>query len=500
MDWGIDPDRVSEIAQIIRGRRFSAADAEKLTLAIVGGAGEHADSPLWDMTQILLALGTLARQPRMPPRDAAIACLLDESGLLIGPLRRGKAAEHGRVAIRSDAEGITLASEGEPRVYGWGRVKRAMGLADFLFNSPFVDPAAGGGVDALRQALDHLFEAEGDLTAISKRAVQAPARYMRAWRKRYLPLQAFADLIRHREAFLAETSLAEAKRVRQLGHDDIFDLWRFALDRGETWSFTRYVEKLAALQREERTDIDRRAFLAPVAMDAMVVGEPSENPEAAIIAWLDREEEPDAPDPPIVEAADDAEEERFTDRTMSALNALPDAPKLLTKEERRQAAAALALLPLAHEQPRTLLRAVGVAPWENRLVEATRRGKADGDAAELDYRLVSSVLRMLDQRLGELILIGLCLSGGAGAGSAEGARTLKKWRHDRASFRLEDAELAQTFASIGGDLRVVANALKRILQQAGRLEASADLDELARADAARFAAVFAVRYQLKVRM
>ncbi len=174
MDWGIDPDRVSEIAEIVRNRRFSAADAEKLMLAIVGGAGEHADSPLWDMAQVLLALGLLARQPRLPPRDAAIACLLDESGLMVGPLKRGKEAKHGAMVVRSGAEGLTLASLGEPRVYGWGRVKRALGLADFLFNSPFVDPAAGSGVDALRQSLDQLFQEDGDLNALSKRAVQAP--------------------------------------------------------------------------------------------------------------------------------------------------------------------------------------------------------------------------------------------------------------------------------------------------------------------------------------
>ena len=248
----------------------------------------------------------------------------------------------------------------------------------------------------------------------------------------------------------------------------------------------------------------RRAFLAPVSADGMTVGEPSESPEAAIIAWLDREEEPDLPDPPIVERPEGEEgeddEERFTDRTMSALNALPDAPKLLTKEERRQAAAALALLPVAHEQPHTLLRAVGVAPWENRLVEATRRGRMDGQSAGLDYDGVAGDLTALDQRLGELILIGLALAGGAGACGAEGAKILKKWRHDRASFRIGDAELAQTFTTIEHDLRVVANALKRILQQTGRLAAHAQLGRLASADEARFAAVFAERYQVKVRM
>jgi hypothetical protein len=496
MDWGIDPERVAEIAEIIRNRRFAAADAEKLMLAIVGGAGEHADSPLWDMAQILLGLGALARAPRLPPRDAAIACLLDESGLMTGPLKRGREASHGPIAIRSDAEGLRLSSGGEPRLYGWGRVKRALGLADFLFNSPFVDPAAGSGVDALRQALDQLFAGDGDLNALSKRAVQAPARYMRAWRKRYLPLQAFAELIRHREAYLAER-----KDGRDLGPDAILELWRFALSRGETWSFTRYAEKLAALTREERTDVDRRAFLSPVSVETMVTGEPSEDPEAAIIAWLDRNRDEDGePEPPVDAQEDESEdgEERFTDRTMAALAALPDQPKLLTKEERRQAAAALALLPLAHEQPLTLLRAVGVAPWENRLVEATRRGGGECQQGQLDYPGVAAETKALDGRFGELILIGLCLAGGAGA--AEGARVLKKWRHDRASFRLEDAELAQTFASIARDLRVVAGALKRILQQQGRLAAGADLGQLASADEARFAAVFAERYQLKVRM
>ncbi len=47
---------------------------------------------------------------------------------------------------------------------------------------------------------------------------------------------------------------------------------------------------------------------------------------------------------------------------------------------------------------------------------------------------------------------------------------------------------------------MVANALKRILQQTGRLAAHAQLGQLASADEARFAAVFAERYQVKVRM
>ncbi len=80
MDWGIDPERVAEVAEIIRNRKLPAADAEKVVLAIVGGGGENVDQPLWDMAQILFCLGHLARQPRLGPRDAATACLARRDG------------------------------------------------------------------------------------------------------------------------------------------------------------------------------------------------------------------------------------------------------------------------------------------------------------------------------------------------------------------------------------------------------------------------------------
>jgi hypothetical protein len=498
MDWGIDPDRVAEVAEIIRNRRLSVADSEKVILAIVGGGGENVDQPLWDMAQILFCLGHLTKQPRMGPRDAATACLLDETGVLTAPLKRAvKTVEAGAFRITCGPEGVAAQSlEGE-RSFAWSRVRRAMAIGDFLFNSPFTDPGSGTGVDALRLSLDTLFLENTSLTDLSKRAVQAPARYMRAWRKKYLPLQAFADLIRHRETFLSERN--RNREGRGLDAEDIFELWRLALGRGETWSFARYVEKLAALIREERTDSERRAFLQPVAIDSMVTGEPSDDPEEAIIAWLDRiEEAPAAINDNLPEPQDpvhDPDAPEFEERTLAALNALPELPKVLTKEERRQAAGIFALTPLCHEQPLTLLRAVQAAVWENRLVEASRRGAVDTRGGGFDYGSELDGMRVLDQRFGELVLMALHLGSPDAAGAAgEGAKILKKWRHDRSSFRMEDAKLAQSFTIMGHDLRVTAQALRRVLQQLGRLSAAGDLAALSAADEARFGQVFAERY------
>jgi hypothetical protein len=500
MDWGIDPERVAEVAEIIRNRKLPASDAEKVILAIVGGGGENVDQPLWDMAQILFCLGHLTKQPRMGPRDAATACLLDESGMFTAPVRRaGKTVEEGAFKIAGGPEGVSVKSPEGERSFAWSRVKRAMAIGDFLFNSPFTDAGAGTGVDALRLALDTLFLDNPSLTDLSKRAVQGPARYMRAWRKKFLPLQAFADLIRVRESYLAERS--RTREGRGLDAEDVFELWRLALHRGETWSFARYVEKLAALIREERTDAERRAFLQPVAIDALVTGEPSEDPEAAIIAWLDRDEDgppaainDNAPEP--VDVEDDPDAPAFEERTLAALNALPEIPKVLTKEERRQAAAIFALNPLCHEQPLTLLRAVQAAVWENRLVEASRRGSAEARGGAFDYAAEVDGVKALDQRFGELILMALHLAsaGTAGGAAEEGAKLLKKWRHDRSSFRMEDAKLAQSFTTMGHDLRVTAQALRRVLQQLGRLAATGDLIALSNADEVRFGQVFATRY------
>jgi hypothetical protein len=499
MDWGIDPERVAEVAEIIRNHKLPAAEAEKVVLAIVGG-GDNVDQPLWDMAQIMFCLGHLARQPRMGPRDAATACLLDETGVFTAPLRRAaKSLDVGSFKIACGPEGVSVTSPEGERSFAWSRVKRAMALGDFLFNSPFTDPGAGSGVDALRLALDTLFLDNPSLTDLSKRAVQGPARYMRAWRRKYLPQQAVADLIRIRESYLSERS--RTREGRSLDAEDVFELWRLALGRGETWSFGRYVEKLAALIREERTDVERRAFIQPAAIEGLLTGEPSEDPEAAIVAWLDREDEAPPPAfndnlPEPRDAAEDMNDPAFEERTLSALNALPEVPKVLTKEERRQAAQIFALTPLCHEQPLTLLRAVQAAVWENRLVEATRRGSIDIRAGGFDYPSEVGAMKALDQRFGELILMALHLAdtGAAGGTAHEGAKLLKKWRHDRSSFRVEDAKLAQSFAMMGHDLRVTAQAMRRVLQQLGRLAAAGDLVALSNADEARFGQIFATRY------
>jgi hypothetical protein len=81
-----------------------------------------------------------------------------------------------------------------------------------------------------------------------------------------------------------------------------------------------------------------------------------------------------------------------------------------------------------------------------------------------------------------------------GAAAEEGGKILKKWRHDRSSFRMEDAKLAQSFAMMGHDLRVSAQAMRRVLQQLGRFAASGDLAALSASDEALFGEVFATRY------
>ncbi|MGL5113781.1 MAG: hypothetical protein ACRC7G_08420 [Beijerinckiaceae bacterium] len=492
-DWGIDPERVQDIAEIVRNRRLPVADAEHFALAIVGGAGQHADSALWEMGQVLLGVGFLLKDQRMAPRDAAIAALLDESGLFIGTLKRGKSLTVEGFTIAAGPSGLSIDGGGEARQFAWSRVRRALAMADFLFNSPQADPAAGPGLDALRDALDHLFLGEGDLTQRSKRAVQAPARFMRGWRKRYLPLQAFAEMIRCREAYLAEQK--RTRTGRDLAADDVLTLWHFALAQGETWSFARYVERLAALVRAERADGDRRAFMQPAALDATPGFEPSSNPEEAIIAWLDRTPTALDPDEPEDEPEDTEETEGLApggSRALAALARLPSEPKVLNGEERRVAAEALAILPLAHEQPPTWLRVGAVAPWENRLVEASRRGTAQVAAAALDYAGCIAALADLDRRLGELILIALYLDGTQAEG--EGAKLLKRWRHDRASFKVEDAKLAQSFARMERDLRATAGSVRRILRQAESHAAARDLPAMAATDHVFFAAAFAGRY------
>lgn len=513
MDWGIDPARVAEISTIASSRRFSARDTEKFVLAITGSGSENADLPLWDMLQVLFSLGALTASPRMPARDAAIGCMLDESGILLRPLRQEGPVRTvlAGATIEASAAEIVLCygagkGEAKTRSFSWSRVRRALGLADFLFAAE-ADERSEGGLVALRTALDAVFALSSFDEEGMKRAVQEPARFMRSWRRRHLPLLAFADLIRQREAFLNASGRRE--RQREFDPDDLVSLWSFALLHGETWSFARFAERFSALIREERSSVGRRDFMAPASIETLMARQPSENPEEALIAWLDHQailgeletDEPEEDDEPEEEDEDGVVRERV----YTALMRLPAEPKFLNKEEREAIGRALAILPLAHEQPLTLVRSRAVAPWENRLVEASRRiagsnrGQVDQSPEPFDYAGIGAALAALGRRLDELLLIGNALEAIEGpqsdAAMAEGQKLLRRWRHDRASFRIDDAKLALIFARHGGALRTVAAALHRINRQQKRFGETTDLVAQAASDEARFTDVFSQRYQ-----
>lgn len=159
--------------------------------------------------------------------------------------------------------------------------------------------------------------------------------------------------------------------------------------------------------------------MAPASIDSLMARQPSENPEEALIAWLDHQALLGELEPEDVEEDDEPEEEDedgvVRERVYAALMRLPAEPKFLNKEERESIGRALALLPLAHEQPLTLVRSRAVAPWENRLVEASRRiagsnrGQVDQSPEPFDYAGIAAGLAALGRRLDELLLIGNAL-------------------------------------------------------------------------------------------
>eukprot|EP01042_Synura_sphagnicola_P033941 gene33941-43545_t len=178
MDWGIDPARVAEISTIASSRRFSARDTEKFVLAITGGGSENADLPLWDMLQVLFSLGALTANPRMPARDAAIGCMLDEGGILLRPLRQEGPVRTvlAGATIEASAAEIVLSYGGKgdvkTRSFSWSRIRRALGLADFLFAAE-ADERSEGGLVALRTALDATSREKDSRMRVQKQECQS---------------------------------------------------------------------------------------------------------------------------------------------------------------------------------------------------------------------------------------------------------------------------------------------------------------------------------------
>lgn len=533
MDWGIDPERVRELTAVAQARRLSARETELFAVQITGG-GANADIPLWDMLTVLFALGHLSGDPgqdtrrnsRQTPRDWALTCLFDQSEMSLQALRRAGTrsltAAGARIACGPAGVEVAYAAragdEGPPRSFGWPRIRLALALADFLFGSAAPKQGLPDGLGALSIGLDAVFDAGVFDHALLKRAIQEPARFMRGWRRRHLPLQAFADLVREREAFLA--ARGRTRVGRDLDADDALALWSFTREREATWTYARFLEKLAALAREERQGAGRRGFIDAMSMDDLAGAEPAHDPEEALLAWLDMargqlgqtspEPQPAPPShppalhPPAGGNPYDEEQdgpELAEERSVLALLQLPDAPKFLTGEQRQQIAALLGLMPLAHDLPLALLRAQATRDWENRLIEATRRGTGGGrgpvDTAPppFDYRGEVEGLAAHAERLRQLVLAGAAL-GAAGpldADRQEGLAILRKLQRDRASFRLEDGELAQIFTEAQGALLTVSRTLRQIARRGQAFAARVDLQRQGRDDQTAFINILARR-------
>jgi hypothetical protein len=520
MDWGLDPERIAELNAIAEGRRFSARETEAFVLNIAGG-GAQADIPLWDLLTVLFALGALTAQPRMGPRDAAIGCLLDQSESLFRPLRgaAGKRAEAAGARASAGPAGLELAFAGSgdapPRAFAWSRIRMCLALGDFLFMSGSPKAGQPDGLGALSIALDVVFGADRFDEGVLKRAIQEPARFMRAWRRRHLPLQAFADLVREREAWLAARGRTRVNR--DLDADDILSLWGESRAAGATWTYARFLEKLACLAREERMGAGRRSFMDAASIDDLAGFEPSSNPEDALLEWLDLARSGVAQDaglPPspaeAIAANDDGGgdgpyeiehdgPELAEERSVLALAQLPEQPKMLTGEQRAQIAAVLGLMPLAGELPLAVLRAQSTREWENRIIEASRRGAGraavDTSPPTFDYAGEIAGLSAHHERLAQLVSIGVSLGapGPLNADRAAGEAALRKMQRDRASFRIEPAELALIFARSQGQLLTVSRALREVARRAEAFGERHDLNRRQREDQALFASILAMR-------
>lgn len=520
VDWGIDPKGVSELNAVAQARRFSARESELFVLAVTGG-GANADIPLWDLLTIAFALGWLTSKGRYGPRDAALNCLLDQTEAPLLGLRRGQeiAVDAAGARIVGGPRGLDVTFAGDDgsatRSFAWSRVKMCLGLGDFLFMSASPKQGQPDGMSSLNVALDAVFGSRVFDQQLLKRGIQEPARFMRAWRRRYLPLQAFAELVRHREAFLAERSRTQANR--DLDADDVLALWSFSRARGATWPYARFLEKLASLVREERQSAGRRSFMDAASLDDLAGHEPFHNPEDAILEWLDLSraqisagiEPSPAPEARLPKPANDAglpadnpyvEEdgpELAEERSVLALMQLPENPKFLTGEQRQQIANVLCLQPVAYDLPLALLRAQATREWENRLVEATRRAAGSGRAGVntaapvFDYKTELETIGEHAERAGQLVQVGFAL-GAPGAIRPDrelGLAVLKKLQRDRASFRLEQTELAQIFTEVQGPLLTVSRALQQITRRGDAFAARTDLARQARIDQGAFATI-----------
>jgi hypothetical protein len=516
MQWGMDPARVAELKAIAEARRFSVRETERFVLAITGTA--QADMPLWDLLVILFALGHLAATPRMAPRDASIACMLDEGGHCFAPLRRAvhqpRSVLGATIAAGPASLDITFAdaagdAQGSSRSYAWSRVRLCLALGEVISMAQLPDTLVGGtprdGMTVVAEALSQIFEAPRFGHALLKQAIKGPARFMRGWRQAYLPLQAYAELVRAREAWLALVGRGHATRT--LDSDDVLALWRFTRQRGATWTYARFLEKLSSLLREERMQAARRGFMAAGSLDdlsdAALGSTQPDLDEAALLATLDGTGEAEAVEPaagPAGQSGDGEPPLLAEEPALLALLALPAEPKLLTGEQRARLAATLCLLPLAAELPLTLLRANASRNWENRLVEASRRRGATGVRAAVDtapptfdYAGELVALSVQETQTTQLVDIAELLTQAMPSGPRHDAAAahLQKLQRDRASLRLPLAELALILARHHGGLLLVRRAMNRIHRSAQAFGVRHDLQAQALADQHWFSLVLA---------
>lgn len=446
-DW--HQGTIDDVRQLVEERHLALPTGRFLTKAIAGEIRPNRDAPLWDLANVLYALGHAARGRGETPVDAIEAALFDRRRVTTTYLTSLFDGAPAGVRLTGDRLEVTAGTKGWSASYA--AIGRTLALGDFIATGDELSMLPG-----LRAILLALTAPKVDADQARTDARRDLSRLLNEFRQRTMPLASCERRSRELETFLRQRYGRDGDTVEWMTDDDIIAFWQLLTAEDRRVQFRTAVARIRAYaevikeiaprrQVSEAGSIDDRYDLAGPSLD-------EDAPDWAT-AWGDTLSEL----PPLAER----------------LDRIPDVPNVLKGTEKQALMELLALAPWHQKKPLTVLRWLVFGYLQAIATQAERtRSKVASFAAlaeaNPDYAETVKSYQDAKAHLTLIAMIAHQLRKSDKNAPRETIRELKQVR--RRGFDASIAELQPVFAAFDGDLADVLIAVNGFIEAAAKLD------------------------------
>lgn len=447
-DW--HQGTIDDVRQIVEERHLALPTGRFLAKAIAGEIRPNRDAPLWDLANVLYAIGRAASARGDKPVDAIEAALFDRRRVGASYIKGLFEAAPAGVRLTGDRLEVTAGAKGWSASHA--AIGRTLALGDFIATGDELSMLPG-----LRAILLDLTDAKADPDQARADARRDLSRLLNEFRQRTMPLASGERRVRELEAFLRQRYGRDGDTVEWMTDDDVLGFWHMLTTEDRRVQFRTAVARIRAYAEVLREIAPRRQVSEAGSIDdrfdvaGPALGE-DDGPEAAT-AWGDTLSDIR----PLAER----------------LDRIPETPNVLKGTERQALMELLSLDPWHLKKPLTVVRWLVFGYLQAIATQAERtRSKVASFAAlaEANPDYAETVKTYQDAKA-HLILIAMIAHGLRKSDKnapRETIRELKQVR--RRGFDAPIAELQPVFASFDGDLADVLIALNGFVEACAKLD------------------------------